>query len=122
MSTPERAAALSLNDIGFSPRNLAVVRSSVARGRGLILVTGPSGCGKSATLRALVREAATVAPRPHDVQAEPVASVDDLTDADTARRLVEAAGSGALAVAALEAGDTFSALQWFLARGIAAAD
>jgi CheY-like chemotaxis protein len=122
MINPQDAAHRSLDDIGFSARNLAVVRGSVARARGLILVTGPRGCGKSATLHALAAEAATVAPRPHDVRVEPVDAVDGVSNADTARRLIAAAGRGGLIAAALEADDAFSALRWLLAHGIGPTD
>ena len=39
-----------LGDLGFSRRNLALVRDIVSKPRGVLLVTGPTGAGKTTTL------------------------------------------------------------------------
>lgn len=46
----------SLEDIGFSPRNLTALRRAMARPYGLILISGPTGSGKSTTLYAMLKE------------------------------------------------------------------
>lgn len=46
----------SLEDIGFSPQNLAAIRRAMARPYGLILVSGPTGSGKSTTLYSMLKE------------------------------------------------------------------
>ena len=46
----------SLEDIGFSPRNLEAMRRAMKRPYGLILISGPTGSGKSTTLYAMLKE------------------------------------------------------------------
>jgi type II secretion system protein E len=46
---------LSLEDIGFTERQLAVWEKSIHRPHGMILVTGPTGSGKTTTLYASLR-------------------------------------------------------------------
>src|SRR5581483_990134 len=46
----------SLEDIGFSPRNLTAIRKAMERPYGLILISGPTGSGKSTTLYAMLNE------------------------------------------------------------------
>jgi type IV pilus assembly protein PilB len=46
----------SLDDVGFSPSNLAAIRSAMKRPYGLILISGPTGSGKSTTLYAMLNE------------------------------------------------------------------
>jgi type IV pilus assembly protein PilB len=46
----------SLEDIGFSPRNLEAIRRAMARPYGLLLISGPTGSGKSTTLYAMLNE------------------------------------------------------------------
>lgn len=46
----------SLDDIGFSPRNLEAIRKAMKRPYGLILISGPTGSGKSTTLYAMLNE------------------------------------------------------------------
>jgi type II secretion system protein E len=46
---------LSLEDLGFTPRQLEVFERSIRRPHGMILVTGPTGSGKTTTLYATLR-------------------------------------------------------------------
>ncbi|MFA5996932.1 MAG: GspE/PulE family protein [Candidatus Paceibacterota bacterium] len=46
----------TLDDIGFRPEHLALVRSALARPYGIILITGPTGSGKSTTLYSMMNE------------------------------------------------------------------
>ncbi|HEU5114796.1 MAG TPA: GspE/PulE family protein [Candidatus Paceibacterota bacterium] len=46
----------SLEDIGFSQRNLEAIRLAMKRPYGLILISGPTGSGKSTTLYAMLNE------------------------------------------------------------------
>lgn len=46
----------TLDDMGFSETNLALLRKAFKRPYGLILVTGPTGSGKSTTLYAMLNE------------------------------------------------------------------
>lgn len=46
----------SLDDLGLSPRNLALVRKVLKKPFGLILVTGPTGSGKTTTLYSMINE------------------------------------------------------------------
>lgn len=46
----------SLEDIGFSQRNLDAIRRAMQRPYGLILISGPTGSGKSTTLYAMLKE------------------------------------------------------------------
>lgn len=45
-----------LDNIGFRPEHLAVVRNALARPYGIILITGPTGSGKSTTLYSMLNE------------------------------------------------------------------
>ncbi len=51
---PKTRAMLDLEGLGFSERDLAIVRRNILRPFGMILVTGPTGCGKSTTLYAML--------------------------------------------------------------------
>ncbi|MFA6095458.1 MAG: ATPase, T2SS/T4P/T4SS family [Candidatus Paceibacterota bacterium] len=44
----------TLDDIGFSPRNLDALKRALAKPYGLILISGPTGSGKSTTLYAML--------------------------------------------------------------------
>jgi type IV pilus assembly protein PilB len=46
----------SLEDIGFSKKNLEAIRRAAARPYGIILISGPTGSGKSTTLYAMLKE------------------------------------------------------------------
>src|SRR3989338_1996680 len=46
----------TLDDMGFSEKNLDMIRKATKRPYGLILITGPTGSGKSTTLYAMLGE------------------------------------------------------------------
>ncbi len=46
----------TLDDMGFSETNLQLIRKTIKRPYGLILITGPTGSGKSTTLYAMLNE------------------------------------------------------------------
>jgi type IV pilus assembly protein PilB len=50
------AKELKLDDLGFSKRDLELIRTAIKKPYGLILVSGPTGSGKSTTLYALLNE------------------------------------------------------------------
>jgi len=50
------AGLRTLDSIGFSPADLARIRSLLEQREGLLLVTGPTGSGKTTTLYAALRE------------------------------------------------------------------
>lgn len=45
-----------LDDMGFSPQHLQMMRSAMRQSQGTVLTVGPTGSGKSTTLYALLRE------------------------------------------------------------------
>jgi type IV pilus assembly protein PilB len=49
-------ASLSLNELGFSEKNLAIFKRFVNQPNGIVLITGPTGCGKTTTLYGALRE------------------------------------------------------------------
>jgi len=59
----------SINDIDLSKRNLDLIKSSISRPYGLILITGPTGSGKSTTLYSMLSEV--------DRETENVLSLED---------------------------------------------
>jgi len=46
----------TLDDMGMTPANLAMIRQAIDRPYGMILITGPTGSGKSTTLYSLLNE------------------------------------------------------------------
>lgn len=46
----------TLDDMGFSPENLKLIREAIDKPYGLILISGPTGSGKSTTLYAMLNE------------------------------------------------------------------
>jgi type IV pilus assembly protein PilB len=50
------AKELRLDDLGFSERDLGLIRTAIKKPYGLILVSGPTGSGKSTTLYAILNE------------------------------------------------------------------
>lgn len=57
---PETARPLSLEELGLTGKGLEIVRSTIARPYGMILVTGPTGSGKTTTLYSLLNILNTV--------------------------------------------------------------
>ena len=51
---PETTRPHSLEELGFSGRNLKVVKNQIKRPHGMILVTGPTGSGKTTTLYSIL--------------------------------------------------------------------
>ncbi len=47
---------ISLDKLGLSERNLALVRDAISRPHGLVLISGPTGSGKSTTLYSMLSE------------------------------------------------------------------
>ena len=45
-----------INDLGFSERNLKLIREALNKPYGLILISGPTGSGKTTTLYSMVKE------------------------------------------------------------------
>jgi type IV pilus assembly protein PilB len=58
-----------IDDIGLTPRNLALIKAAIDRPYGLILITGPTGSGKSTTLYSMLSEI--------DRESENVLSLED---------------------------------------------
>lgn len=52
----KNAAPLSLEELGFAPDQLLIMRALLRIPHGLLLVTGPTGSGKTTTLNAMIRE------------------------------------------------------------------
>src|SRR3989344_2497664 len=52
----EQAKTLSLDNTGFSPRDLEITRAAIKKPYGMILVTGPTGSGKTTTLYSIIKE------------------------------------------------------------------
>ena len=50
------AKDLRLDSLGFSPRDLALIRAAIKKPYGLVLVSGPTGSGKSTSLYAILNE------------------------------------------------------------------
>jgi len=48
------AKLLSLDDLGFYPKDLDAIKTAIRQPFGLILLTGPTGSGKTTTLHALI--------------------------------------------------------------------
>lgn len=47
---PDNQQKLTLEQLGFQPRQLEIVKRNIARPHGMVLVTGPTGSGKTTTL------------------------------------------------------------------------
>jgi len=47
---------LTLEELGFGERNLAILRNFIQRPQGMVLITGPTGSGKTSTLYACMQE------------------------------------------------------------------
>jgi len=46
----EKAQILTLEQLGFQPSSLAIIKRNIAKPHGMVLVTGPTGSGKTTTL------------------------------------------------------------------------
>jgi len=51
---PETSRPLSLEELGVSGHNLALIKNNLSRPHGMILVTGPTGSGKTTTLYSIL--------------------------------------------------------------------
>ncbi len=51
---PEQNQQLTLEQLGFQPKSLEIVKKNIARPHGMILVTGPTGSGKTTTLYSIL--------------------------------------------------------------------
>jgi type IV pilus assembly protein PilB len=49
----------NLNDLGFSDKNMKLIKKAVSRPEGIIIVTGPTGSGKTTSLYAMLNEVNT---------------------------------------------------------------
>ncbi len=47
---PEKAQVLNLEQLGFQPGSLEIIKRNIAKPHGMVLVTGPTGSGKTTTL------------------------------------------------------------------------
>ncbi|MFA5047785.1 MAG: ATPase, T2SS/T4P/T4SS family [Patescibacteria group bacterium] len=47
---PDQAQQMTLDQLGFQPKALQIIRTNIAKPHGMILVTGPTGSGKTTTL------------------------------------------------------------------------
>ena len=52
----QKSHAVTIDDLGFMPEDLAKISAPLSRPHGIILVTGPTGSGKSTTLTAFIRK------------------------------------------------------------------
>lgn len=51
---PESTKARTLEELGFTPANIAILSEEIKRPNGIILLTGPTGSGKTTTLYSLL--------------------------------------------------------------------
>jgi type II secretory ATPase GspE/PulE/Tfp pilus assembly ATPase PilB-like protein/FixJ family two-component response regulator/RNA polymerase subunit RPABC4/transcription elongation factor Spt4 len=56
----KNAASKDIEELGFSPKDLAVISKFIDRPQGIVLATGPTGSGKTTTLYALLRKGAKI--------------------------------------------------------------
>jgi len=52
----KEATFLSLDDLGFTPKNLDIIKKFIYQPQGMVLITGPTGSGKTSTLYGCMRE------------------------------------------------------------------
>jgi CheY-like chemotaxis protein len=103
----------SLSELDFTPENLAVIRSHVSSGSGLLVVAGPPHSGRTTTLDAVVREMATN-PTGTGSQSAPV----HRCDADAIADLLNTGTTGSFVVTELDATDTFAAIRSLVSRTV----
>ncbi|MDP2643008.1 MAG: GspE/PulE family protein [Candidatus Peregrinibacteria bacterium] len=46
---------LNLDVLGYTPKNLAIIKANIAKTHGMLLVTGPTGSGKTTTLYSILK-------------------------------------------------------------------
>ncbi len=51
----EKARQYDLENLGFNPRDLKLIKNNIDKPWGMILVTGPTGCGKTTTLYSIIK-------------------------------------------------------------------
>ena len=51
---PETAEVLSLEQLGFLPKQLEIIKKNIVKPHGIIFVTGPTGSGKTTTLYSII--------------------------------------------------------------------
>jgi len=51
----KQEAALTLKELGFSPKSLAIIQNFTSQPQGMMLITGPTGSGKTSTLYACMQ-------------------------------------------------------------------
>ncbi|GAF98882.1 unnamed protein product, partial [marine sediment metagenome] len=52
----KETASLAIDDLGFTQRNVTILRNFSQRPQGMILIVGPTGSGKTSTLYACMQE------------------------------------------------------------------
>ncbi|MFB0532738.1 MAG: ATPase, T2SS/T4P/T4SS family, partial [Desulfatiglandales bacterium] len=52
----KQVAFLSLSQLGFSDRNMTILKNFIHRPQGMVLITGPTGSGKTSTLYACMQD------------------------------------------------------------------
>jgi CheY-like chemotaxis protein len=103
----------SLSELDFTPENLAVLRSHLSSGPGLLLVAGPPRSGRTTTLDAVVREVEANRARTGS-PSTPLQRCDDDAIADA----LSTGATGSFVVAEMDAADTFAAVRSLLSRGV----
>ena len=137
LSTP--AGNLRVEDLNFSPRNLAVYQSAYDRPYGMVLVTGPTGSGKSTTLYATLGDVAVefrmaginqvqvnnkagltfAAALRSILRADPdVVLIGEIRDQETATIAIEASLTGHLVLSTLHTNDAASAVTRLTEMGV----
>ncbi|RKY38642.1 MAG: type II secretion system protein GspE [Candidatus Omnitrophota bacterium] len=56
----KRSIFVKLEDLGFSPQPLSLVKEAIEQDHGMLLITGPTGSGKSTTLYAILMKLNTI--------------------------------------------------------------
>lgn len=51
---PDQTQQLTLEQLGFEPQTLEIVKNNISKPHGMILVTGPTGSGKTTTLYSMI--------------------------------------------------------------------
>jgi CheY-like chemotaxis protein len=93
----------SLSELDFTPENLAVIRSHLSSGPGLLLVAGPPRSGRTTTLDAAVQEVTA-----------PLYRCDEDAIAD----VLNTGATGSFVAAEMDATDAFAAIRSLVSRGV----